>query len=150
MPPSASPHGCTSWNNSCSLWECSWADKNLFLICTWVTLPWAFKYDWVKSQIWAVGSREQKCSKLMVLWSSTELYLHRFQKHPTHFMFCSIWSEISKLNWNSWCYLGAVAEPFLRGAVLFPCTSMAGQGPGWWGNICGASCFTAGSAYSSR
>lgn len=68
----------------------------------------------------------------------------------TRFMFCSIWSEISKLNWNSWCYLGAVAEPFLRGAVLFPCTSMAGQGRGWWGNICGASCITTGSAYSSR
>lgn len=148
MPPSASPLGCPSWNSSWSLWECSWADKILLLSCTWVTLPWAFKYDRVKSQNWAVGSKKQKCSKPMVLRSSMKLCLDRFQQHHTfHVLF---WSEISKLNWNSWFYLGAVAEPFLRGAIFFPCTSMAGQGPGWWGNICGASCITAGSAYSSR
>lgn len=41
-----------------------------------------------------------------------------------------IMAQISDLNCNSLSALGAVAESFLRGAVFFPCKSMAGLGPG--------------------
>lgn len=151
MPPSASPHGNTSWKNIAVFHVTvpELTNPISWLHLSYSALPfrtwWSEKSDW--GQLYP-GSRH--APNPWVCDHATQLYLHRFQEHPTHFMFCSIWLEISNLNCNSWCCLGAVAEPFLRGAVFFPCTSMAGLGPGWWGNICGASCFTAGSAYSPR
>lgn len=131
MPATASPCGNTSRNNMTIL--CGTA-PGLINLVSWLHLSYpALNFQiWLsESQLWRSciqgADMPKTCGFVNVLQSST---CADFNSIPH--ISCSIWIEISNLNCNSSCCLGAVAEPFLRGAVFFPCTSMAGPGPGWW------------------